>query len=227
MKQDTTPLLERIAHKAVSQTWTGRSGPRNFRVLAGLLKRQEWLGSSSLWCRVGLRELAVRSGLSDNTKQVSKALAALAADGWLTYKAATCEVTLICSASTEQYPLSSLPDPVMSCYRNSDGSTSGSKLYIQRAVEHFRHPTEETERWLDKEAGYFSRDDERIIKFEASRDGYRTMTGPKHHVAVRGIADWIAEGASDVLKSPVVVASSSPLPLPDVSTYNPPAILDL
>lgn len=196
--EDVTDELERIAHAMLTAKWDTRSGPRNFRVLATVLCRQHELGASSLYCRIGLRELAVRAGLSDNDRLVKKALTELVTGGWITYKPDSRSIGLIVPDTTERWPLSQIPDPMLIAFDNPNGSNVGTKLYLEKAVEHFTDPSEETERYLDKEQGYFSDTiaRERLATFEASRDGYRAMTGTKSGKrTTRGMGDWIADSA--------------------------------
>ena len=206
--EDVTDELERIAHAMLTAKWDTRSGPRNFRVLATLLKRQQEVGASSLYCRIGLRELAVRAGLSDNDRLAKKALTDLVAGGWITYKPDQCSIGLIVPDSTDRHRISQIPDPMLVAFDNPNGSNVGTKVYLEKAVEHFTNPTDDTEWYLDKEQGYFSDTiaRERLATFEASRDGYRAMTGTKSGKrTIRGMGDWIADSA-------LVPVSSRPTP---------------
>jgi len=193
-----TADLERISYAAVTAEWPGRNGPRNFRILCTLLKRQREMGSLTLVARVGLRELSVWAGLSDNAKQSKAALADLEKGGWLAHLPATCQVYLLVPTTAAQYPIASLPDPTVTPFENPNGSQSGSKEYLRIARLHFTSPDEDTELYLDRE--YFGDNAyrDRRVKFEASRDGYKASQR-KTHKATRGIGDWIEAGAMRVL----------------------------
>ena len=131
--------LESIAWLALSRSWPTTNGPRNFRVLCTILRRLKEVGCPSLTLMIGLRELAIHSGLGDTGRTVRDALDDLEADGWLKWTVGSpytyvndeaghgqpSQIELIPQESQGRYPVTGLPLPTLEPFLNGWFSATG------------------------------------------------------------------------------------------------------
>jgi len=143
--------LESIAWQALSRSWPTTNGPRNFRVLCTILRRLKEVGCPSLTLMIGLRELAIHSGLGDTGRTIRDALDDLEADGWLKWTVGSpytyvndhaghgqpSQIELIPQQSQGRYPVNRLPLPTLEPFLNGlffgDRPGVGSPGYLVMA----------------------------------------------------------------------------------------------
>src|SRR5664280_279120 len=136
MSDDVTDALEAISYRMVSRPWSGRTGARDFRILATLVRRIHFTGARSLVERTDLRSIADEAGLSWSNS-IHEALDALAADGWLTWTPGIGDVraeyrkqSVIELKPTDtlgRYLVKDLPWPKLSLYDSGNG---GNHAYL-------------------------------------------------------------------------------------------------
>jgi hypothetical protein len=82
---DVTSDLDQIAYKASTSQWSSQTDPRDFRILATVIRRIGLNGCHSLKTTTDLPSLAEDAGLAYCTS-IREALDSLAAGGWISWK---------------------------------------------------------------------------------------------------------------------------------------------
>ena len=136
--------LRSIAWLALSGSWPTTNGQRELRVLCTILLRLKDVGCPSLTLMIGLRELAIHSGLGDAGQTVRDALDDLEAGGWLKWTVGSrytyvndeaghgqpSQIELIPQESQGRYPVDRLPLPTLEPFLNGWLSGGGPGVGI-------------------------------------------------------------------------------------------------
>ena len=144
--RDTETILSEIAFAAFSRPWPDTTGPRNARVLAGLLRRGD------LTVVIGLDKFAVEVGLND-WRIVKAALEDLAEEGWGSFELGDAEKwdpdgieepgkpsTFTLNPRTApagSFNSMRLPEPTLDLFTHGDGGigSAGYLLFARLLVE--------------------------------------------------------------------------------------------
>ena len=140
---DVAADLDHITHKAVTRPWSGRTSPRDFRILATIIRRIGLTGSRSLTISTDLPSLADDAGLAYCTS-IGEALDSLADGGWISWTVGTSSarpedripstITLHTVDSSGRFQWRDLPNPELKPLYASDHAGNHGYLIVCRVL---------------------------------------------------------------------------------------------